>query len=114
LDLYVTSFRFIAQAAREKAVEVSVIECVAKLAAMESDTTEQIVQLRQRVHDIVQRLTSNVGSSSSYIHLQREANKLLHIPTMQLRGGNLLSEDEIDDMVRTIEENLIRLVQIGP
>jgi hypothetical protein len=106
-------FVLLPQAAREKAVEVSVIECVAKLTAMESNTTEQIVQLRRRVHDIIQRLTSNVRSSN--IHLQREANKLLHIPTMQLRGGNLLSEDEIDDMVRTIEENLIRLVQkIGP
>jgi hypothetical protein len=106
-------FVLLPKAAREKAVEVSVIECVAKLTAMESDTTEQIVQLRRRVHDIIQRLTSNVGSSN--IHLHKEANKLLHIPTMQLRGGNLLSEDEIDDMVRTIEENLIRLVQkIGP
>ena len=37
-------FVLLPQAAREKAVEVSVIECVAKLTAMESNTTEQIVQ----------------------------------------------------------------------
>lgn len=88
-------------------MEVSVIECVAKLAAMEKDTTEQIVRLRRRVHEIVVKL-SNAGGSSDILLLS--ANKLLHRPTMQLREGNLLSEDEIDEIARMVEENLISLL----
>lgn len=89
-------------------MEVSVIECVAKLAAMETDTTEQIVRLRRRVHEIVVKL-SNAGGSSDIL-LQKEANKYLHRPTMQLREGNFLSEDEIDEIARMVEENLISLL----
>lgn len=88
-------------------MEVSVIECVAKLAAMETDTTEQIVRLRRRVHEIVVKLSNAGGSSDT--HLQKEANKLLHKPTIQLREGLLFSEDGIDEVARMVEENLISL-----
>lgn len=89
-------------------MEVSVIECVAKLEAMETDTTEQIVRLRRHVDEIVVKLSNSGGSSDILLH--KEANKLLHKPTMQLREGNLLSEDEIDEIARMVEENLISLL----
>lgn len=39
-------------------------------------------------------------------NLQKMANKLLHIPTMQLRQG-ILSGDDIEDVVMMIEKELV-------
>jgi hypothetical protein len=89
------------QAARERAVEVSVAACVARLMAM--DTAEQISRLRRRVNEIVASLGHTEGG---YDRLQKEANKLLHAPTLQLREGSL-SGEEIEDVAMTIEKKLI-------
>ena len=91
------------QAARERAVEVSVAACVARLMAMETDTAEQISRLRRRVNEIVASLGHTGGG---YDRLQKEANKLFHAPTLQLREGSL-SGEEIEAVAMTIEKKLI-------
>ena len=99
------TFRFVlSQAARERAVEVSVADCVARLAAMETDTAERISLLRRRVDDIVASLGHASGGGDD--RLRKAANKLLHGPTLRLREGTL-SGDEIEDVVRTIERELL-------
>ena len=95
-------FVVIIQAAIECAVEPYVASCVARLAAMETDTANQISQMRRRVKEIVSSLSSY---NNNHIQLQKMANKLLHAPTMQLREG-VLSEEQIDDVVNRIEKQL--------
>ena len=95
------------QAAIEKAVKPSVATCIARLAAMESNTAEKISQLRRRVNDIVASLCCNNDKRSDNNNMQRTANKLLHVPTMQLREGTLLSQEGIEDVVKEIEMQLI-------
>ncbi len=80
---------------------------------MESDTAEQISQMRQRVNEIVSSLLENGTNDSNIdtynkhrVELQKMANKLLHLPTMQLREG-ILSEEEIEEVVKGIEKHLI-------
>ncbi|KAL3826774.1 LOW QUALITY PROTEIN: hypothetical protein ACHAXA_000600 [Cyclostephanos tholiformis] len=99
--------RIVAEAARERAVEVSVAACVARLAAMETDTVERISRLRQRVDDIVTSLGHAGGGDDA--SLRKAANKLLHGPTVQLREGTLTGDDEIEDVFRTIEKELLSL-----
>mmetsp|Transcript_36456 Transcript_36456/g.59478 ORF Transcript_36456/g.59478 Transcript_36456/m.59478 type:complete len:227 (-) Transcript_36456:94-774(-) len=99
----------VAEAAIEQAVKPTVTTCVAKLAAMETDTAEQISQLRRRVNNIVASLEggiSKTGIKTNKMQLQKMANKLLHVPTMQLREGQLSRED-IDNVVKKIEKQLI-------
>ena len=79
-------------------------DCVARLAAMETDTTERISLLRRRVDDIVASLGHASGGGDD--RLRKAANKLLHGPTLRLREGTL-SGDEIEDVVRTIERELL-------
>jgi hypothetical protein len=99
------TFRFVLlQTMRERAVEVSVADCVARLAAMETDTAKQILLLQQRIDDIVASLGRAGGGGDDC--LQKAANKLLHGPALQLREGTL-SGDEIEDVVRTIERELL-------
>mmetsp|Transcript_3463 Transcript_3463/g.7224 ORF Transcript_3463/g.7224 Transcript_3463/m.7224 type:complete len:563 (-) Transcript_3463:124-1812(-) len=99
-----------AEAAIQRAVKPAVATCVARLAAMETDTAERISRLRRRVGDIVNSLEDERGSADTEnknrIRLKKMANRLLHEPTMQLREGRL-SEGEIDDVVKRIEEQLI-------
>ena len=90
---------FVAEAAIEKAVKPSVVACVAKLSAQEGDTATQITAMRQRIKDIVVTL----GDEKS---LHKVANRLLHKPTMQIRERKL-TQDDIEDLVRTIEKQLI-------
>lgn len=90
-----------AQAAIEQAVKESVEVCVARLTMRDTDAVEQISHLRQRVNDIVASLSQGRDGS-----LQKMANKLLHTPTRLLREGGL-SGDDIVDVVRTIEKELI-------
>jgi len=104
----------VAEAAIEQAVQPTVAACVAKLVAMEADTSQRISQLRRRVNDIVVSLEENLvtfnvgdGSPQHKIQIQRMANKLLHAPTMQLREGRLSGAEDIDDVVKKIEEQLI-------
>jgi len=52
------------QAAIERAVKPTVAICVTKLTAMETDTAEQISQLRRRVDEIVAFLANQ---SSDYL-----------------------------------------------
>jgi len=89
----------VAEAAIEKAVKPSVVECVAKLSAQESDKATQISTIRQRVNDIVVSL----GDEQS---LHKVANRLLHEPTMQIREEKL-TQDDVEDVVKRIEEQLI-------
>ena len=96
---------FVAEAAIEKAVKPYVVTCVAKLSAQESDIVTQISTLRQRVNDIVVSL----GDEQS---LHKVANRLLHEPTMQIREGKL-SQNDIEDLVRMIEEQLISICSSG-
>ena len=95
----------VAEAAIEKAVKPSVVACVAKLLAQESDTATQITTMRQRVNDIVVSL----GDEKP---LHKVANRLLHKPTMQIREGKL-SQNDIEDVVRTIEKQLISICSSG-
>ena len=90
---------FVAEAAIEKAVKPCVVACVAKLSAQEGDTATQITAMRQRIKDIVVTL----GDEKS---LHKVANRLLHKPTMQIRERKL-TQDDIEDLVRTIEKQLI-------
>ena len=69
---------------------------------METGTAEQISRLRRRVNEFVASLGHTRGD---YDRLQKEANKLLHAPTLQLREGTL-SGDEIEDVAMTIEKKL--------
>ena len=80
-------------------------DCVARLAAMETDTTERISLLRRRVDDIVASLDHAGGGGDDH-RLRKAANKLLHGPMLQLREGTL-SEDEIEDVARMIERELL-------
>lgn len=89
------------QAAIKQAVSESVAICVSRLAAMDTNTTENISRLRERVNQVVASLSHGRGSD-----LQKMANKLLHTPTMQLRQG-ILSGDEVEDVVTRIEKELI-------
>ena len=82
----------------------TVATCTARLSAMETDTTEQISQLRQSINDIVASLEST--NNAKRIELQKRANKLLHGPTMQLREG-LLSQDDIKEVVMGITTQLL-------
>lgn len=91
----------VAEAAIEKAVKPSVVACVARLSAQESDTATQISIMRRRVNDIVVSL----GDEQS---LHKVANKLLHKPTMQIREGKL-SQNDIKDLVRMIEKQLVNI-----
>ena len=91
----------VAEAAIEKAVKPSVTACVAKLSAQESDIATQISTLRQRINDVVVSL----GDEQS---LHKVANRLLHEPTMLIREGQL-SQNDIEDVVRTIEKQLISI-----
>lgn len=84
-------------------MEVSVAACVARLMAMETDTAEQISRLRRWVNEIVASLGHTGGG---YDRLQKEANKLFHAPTLQLREGSL-SGEEIEAVAMTIEKKLI-------
>ena len=88
---------------------------------MEKDTAKQISRMRQRVYSIVDEvMEQNMdaclrGSNVNIIHddmaiknssdLKRLANKLLHVPTLELRQGKL-SDDEIEDAVVGIERQL--------
>jgi hypothetical protein len=87
-------------------VEVSVADCVARLAAMETDTAERISLLRRRVDDIVASLGDAGGGGDGDDRLRKAANKLLHGPTLRLREGTL-SGDEIEDVARTIGKELL-------
>ena len=69
---------------------------------MESDTTQQISQLRQRVNEIV----TNDGGNADHGQRQKMANKLLHAPTMELRRGEYLSQEDIDALVEEIKYQL--------
>ncbi len=91
----------------ERAVDVSVAACVARLAAMETDTAERISTLRRRVDDVVVSLGHAGGGDSA--SLRKAANKLLHGPTMRLRERLLTVDDEIEEVFRTIEKELIGL-----
>ena len=82
----------------------TVATCTARLSAMETDTTEQISQLRQSINDIVASLESTNNAKRN--ELQKRANKLLHGPTMQLREG-LLSQDDIKEVVMGITTKLL-------
>jgi len=97
------------QAAIERAVNPTVATCVTKLAAMETDTAEQISQLRRRVDKIIASLANGLGddmvTDKNHIQLRKMANKLLHEPTMRLREGGI-DRGEIDDVVRGIEMKL--------
>ena len=95
------------QAAKERAVDVSVAACVARLAAMETDTAERISRLRRRVYDVVVSFCHSKGDDDA--SLRKAANKLLHGPTMRLREGMLTGDDEIEEVFRTIEKELIGL-----
>ena len=79
----------------------SVATCVSRLAAMDTNAVERISYLRQRVTKVV----ASLGYCSDG-NLQKMANKLLHTPTMQLREG-VLTRDDIEDVVMTIEKELI-------
>ena len=91
----------VAEAAIEKAVKPCVVACVAKLSAQESNTATQITAMRQRVDDIVVSL----GDEQS---LHKVANRLLHEPTILIREGNL-TQDDIEDVVKSIEKQLISI-----
>ena len=91
----------VAEAAIEKAVKPSVVKFVAKLSAQKSDTSTQITAMRQRVNDIVVSL----GDEQS---LHKVANRLLHEPTILIREGNL-TQDDIEDVVKSIEKQLISI-----
>ena len=80
----------------------SVAACISRLAAMETDTAEQISQMRKRVNYAV----ASLGNDISNTQLQKMANKLLHAPTMQLRKGKLFSPAEMEQVVRDIEKQL--------
>mmetsp|Transcript_31943 Transcript_31943/g.68987 ORF Transcript_31943/g.68987 Transcript_31943/m.68987 type:complete len:118 (+) Transcript_31943:1513-1866(+) len=104
------------QAAIERAVKPTVAICVTKLTAMETDTAEQISQLRRRVDEIVAFLANglgdDMGTDKNHIQLKKMANKLLHEPTMRLREGGI-ERGEIDDVVRDIEMKLVRQISGG-
>ena len=85
------------------------------------ETADQISQMRMRVNDIVASLivaTTNeqqlvsISSDTNTTkkmgsELQKLANELLHVPTMRLREGrNSISDQEVDDIVLTIEKQL--------
>ena len=94
------------QAAIEQAVNPTVAACVSKLLAMETDTATRILDLRQRVNNIVASFDHDRRDD-----MQKLANRLLHGPTMQLREGKLSRED-IDSVVQTIERRLLSLSPI--
>jgi len=113
------------EAVMERAIAPSIESCVARLAAMDNDTAKQISGMRQRVHNIVDQLTEeNVRANSMHCtsnniksiqdgttatksssRLKMLANKLLHMPTVQLRQGKL-SGDEMEEAVVGIEVQL--------
>lgn len=100
----------VAEAAMELAVWPSVESCVAKLEAMEGDTAYRISQMRRGVDEMVASLEKRTNgdgiSTKDHRNLRKVANRLLHEPTMRLREGDL-SLDEIDNVLRSIEAELV-------
>ena len=99
----------ITQAAISQAVTPNVDMCVAKLAAMDTEMAAQISQLRHHVHDIEASLAEGGFRDNGHIvmnarprQLRKRANKMLHVPTMRLREGQL-SCGEIDTLMNKIE-----------
>jgi hypothetical protein len=90
----------VAAQAVERAIRPSVESCVARLAAME--TANDVTQLRERVNGIASSISQDMKDGSRLIKM---ANELLHQPTILLREGKL-SRSEIEDVVRSIENEL--------
>ncbi len=88
------------QAAIEQAVDPTVTTCVSKLLAMETDTAARILDLRQRVNNVVASFDPDRRDG-----IQKLANKLLHEPTIQLREGKL-SDEDVNGVAQMIERKL--------
>jgi hypothetical protein len=65
----------------------------------------KISMLRQRVQFVVDTLADCDDRGFNRQGLQRVANELLHVPTMQLRSGEM-SGPEMEDVVKNIETEL--------
>jgi len=84
----------------ERAIQPSVEACTARLTAME--TANDVTQLRERVNKIASSISQDSKDGS---RLMKMGNELLHQPTILLREGKL-SRSEIDDVIKSIEDEL--------
>lgn len=76
-----------------------------KLLAMDGDRSRQISDLRRRVVEIAASIDAIGGGGGD--DARRLASRLLHEPTVLMREGKLADEEDIDDVVRRIEGELL-------
>lgn len=65
--------------------------------------------MRQKIDSIVNELMDDAdmhGNKMNERELKNLANKLLHKPMVELRRGNLVSQNEIEDVATKIETQL--------